>query len=552
MRKILAAWAILLLTAAVGQAALEPGEIAILTTPSPRSRELAEYYAQARGVPKAQILKLDVKPASDLSRAAWDGQVRPAIHAWLREKKLDAKIRCFVTVWDVPLRISAVPKTSPAVVERSENLARLRKTYLERSADLLKTLDGLGAQGKPADRPELDPATTAAKFAPTLDAALKEAQGRFQRLEPAARKNAEAGLEKVFVSGAGLAGLLELVARQQSTGKLPPEVAQHVQHLQTRLETLQQELVPLLTEADTAARDEQILARFAQVRGVLGALRWIEEQQALIEKNETQASFDSELSLIHWSGYPLYRWQGNPLFYAFDRVPNRRPVVMVSRLSAPTPELVKKMIDTSIAVEKTGLEGKVYLDARGMGYDPKRDSLGSYGVSDQSLRDLADRLKKHTKLEVVLDNKPELFQSGQCPEAALYCGWYSLQKYVDAFTWQPGAVGYHIASYEATELTKPGSTEWCPAMLERGVVGTLGPTFEPYLAAFPLPDDFFSVLLTGKYTLAETYYRTAPFLSWAMVLVGDPLYNPFKKQPPLAESALPDRIKAASAEPAAR
>ena len=116
---------------------------------------------------------------------------------------------------------------------------------------------------------------------------------------------------------------------------------------------------------------------------------------------------------------------------------------------------------------------------------------GGYGEYDQSLRDLAERLRKHTKLDVVLDDKSPLFAAGKCPDAALYCGWYSLANYVDAFAWRPGAVGYHIASSEAVDLRQPGSLLWCPAMLERGVVATLGPTFEPYLSAFPLPDDFF-------------------------------------------------------------
>ena len=43
--------------------------------------------------------------------------------------------------------------------------------------------------------------------------------------------------------------------------------------------------------------------------------------------------------------------------------------------------------------------------------------------------------------------------------------------------------------------------------------------------------------------LAEAYYRSKPFGSWAMVLVGDPLYNPFKKNPALDEDALPERMR---------
>jgi uncharacterized protein (TIGR03790 family) len=134
----------------------------------------------------------------------------------------------------------------------------------------------------------------------------------------------------------------------------------------------------------------------------------------------------------------------------------------------------------------------------------------------------------------------------------LYCGWYSPGKYVEAFTWIPGAVGYHMADSEAQTLTTPGSKVWCNAMLERGVCATLGPVYtQPHTGAFPLPDDFFSLLLTGRSTLAETYYRTAPLASWVMVLVGDPLYNPFKSKPELSESDLPERLRPPSA-PAAK
>ncbi len=56
------------------------------------------------------------------------------------------------------------------------------------------------------------------------------------------------------------------------------------------------------------------------------------------------------------------------------------------------------------------------------------------------------------------------------------------------------------------------------------------------------------MLLCGRYTLVEAYYRSKPFNSWAMVLVGDPLYNPFRKDPPLGEDALPERMKGAEEE----
>ncbi len=65
------------------------------------------------------------------------------------------------------------------------------------------------------------------------------------------------------------------------------------------------------------------------------------------------------------------------------------------------------------------------------------------------------------------------------------------RKYVDAFKWQPGAVGYHIASSECSTLKAAGSQVWCKMMLEKGVAATLGPVGEPYLQAFPPPEVFF-------------------------------------------------------------
>ena len=63
------------------------------------------------------------------------------------------------------------------------------------------------------------------------------------------------------------------------------------------------------------------------------------------------------------------------------------------------------------------------------------------------------------------------------------------------------------------------------------MAATLGPVSEPYLIAFPLPDDFFPLLMTGKQSLLEVYFRTVPHLSWQMILIGDPLYTPFRKNP---------------------
>lgn len=79
-------------------------------------------------------------------------------------------------------------------------------------------------------------------------------------------------------------------------------------------------------------------------------------------------------------------------------------------------------------------------------------------------------------------------------------------------------------------------------MIQNGVAGTLGAVNEPYLGAFPLPQDFFALLLTGRFTLAECYWRTVPSVSWRLTLIADPLYNPFRLRPHLSIHVLPPQL----------
>jgi hypothetical protein len=107
----------------------------------------------------------------------------------------------------------------------------------------------------------------------------------------------------------------------------------------------------------------------------------------------------------------------------------------------------------------------------------------------------------------------------------------------------PGAVGFHVASFEMVSLRDPGNNGWVRGLLNDGIAATLGPVSEPYLQAFPSPDEFFPLLLTGKLTLAEVYWKTEPMSSWRMCLVGDPLYTPFKVHPAMKVQDLPERLQ---------
>jgi len=553
---ILSSFVALTFVVAEARADLKPDEIAILAmAESPEGRELAGHYAKARGVPESQICLLPGKPADSIGRLDFEESVLPAVRGWLAEDGRQERIRCLVTCWDVPLRVGKVGVGSHETAMRIDFLQRARGKLVERAFDLLAKLDevaaGEGILDQPPERTPLKPDVPFKELARQIDAALKAAHGRAQGLSSDTEKRqAGQAIEQVLVAATGIGGLLRFAGPALEKRDLDAAQAERIGTLKGRLVGLTEGARAIAQLPESVARDTQALGLVARLGGVMGAVRWIDEQQELLTKNETHASLDSELSMLHWPEYSLFRWQANTLNYRLDRPEAQYPrTLMVARLAAPTLDRAKDLVDGAIAAEKAGLKGKVYIDARGIAHDPEKGKPGSYGQYDQSLRDLAERLKAHTKLEVVLDNEAPLFQPGDCPDAALYCGWYSLAKYVDAFGWAPGAVGYHIASSEATSLRTPGGKVWCNAMLEDGITATLGPVHEPYLAAFPLPDDFFPLLLTGRYTLVEVYYRTKPFNSWAMTLVGDPLYNPFKKDPPLKEENLPERMRSGAAEP---
>ena len=241
-----------------------------------------------------------------------------------------------------------------------------------------------------------------------------------------------------------------------------------------------------------------------------------------INGRETSASVDSELSMVLLEAYDLYRWQPNVLNK--DSLGLSFRTLMVSRLDGPSPEIARGLVDKSMAAEKTGLKGTAYIDSRGL----KGKDL--YSHFDRSLRNMAAFTRSKTRMRAIEEATGKLFAPGSCPETAIYCGWYSLRKYIDAFDFVDGAIGYHIASFEAVSLRDPNSGQWCPSLLKDGIAATLGPVAEPYLHSFPEPRAFFAELYEGK-CLVEAYYRTKPFNSWQLLLVGDPLYIPFKNVP---------------------
>ncbi len=104
--------------------------------------------------------------------------------------------------------------------------------------------------------------------------------------------------------------------------------------------------------------------------GLIGELKFWYEARRLYAKPQTMAAVDSEMTLIMAGPYQTAGWLPNPFNLRFERLPViskvRAKTLMVGRLDGPTPATARRLVDDALEVEKTGLSGVFYIDARGL------------------------------------------------------------------------------------------------------------------------------------------------------------------------------------------
>lgn len=517
---------------------LGPDDLALVyNTFVPASRELAEYYASRRGVRADRLIGLPCSTDETIAREHYEAFARSLRRA-LHDAGLEDHVRCLVTFYGLPLRVAPFRPTAA-----QQELARALDRDLITAAGQLQVccaqLESLA--GGPATAPAATRPTEADGYEPKelLERYRRAAAGVVRRIQtetdPDRRADLVRQLFTLVEKVEGSSGLFNHLSALPEAAR--PAAVSSMNVLRDELKQKEERINRLLRSPIDSRERADARGLIAGFQGLLGLMHALRNDRNRLEGSDTEAAFDSELALLWWDDYSLYRWIVNLLAWRARADAGLRQAVpphewlrrslMVARLDGPTPEIVRRMIDDALFAEREGLRGTFYVDARGLSRD------ATYGAYDTNLRDLADRVASRSAFPLVLDNRPELFAPGACPDAALYCGWYSVEKYVPAFTFARGAVGYHIASAEAVTLRRPDYQGWCKRMLDDGVAATLGPVGEPYLHAFPLPKDFFGLLLTGRFTLAECFAYTSPFHSWMMTLLGDPLYRPFAGRPAL-------------------
>lgn len=241
------------------------------------------------------------------------------------------------------------------------------------------------------------------------------------------------------------------------------------------------------------------------------------------------AAVDSELATLPIQGLPKAgmlpnRYFDTPAFQAFGPEFSKH-MILVTRLDAPNPGQVEKMIRDCIRTEKQGLYGRAVFDARGI-------TDQGYKVGDDWILNAAAAFDRAGFAPVIDRQEPLIPLSEPLSDVAVYAGWYDghINGFVkrDSFRFRPGAIAYHLHSFSARTL-RFADKNWAGPLLDRGAGAVLGSVAEPYLQFTPHIDKFLTALLDGHH-FAEAAYFSQPSLSWMITMIGDPLYRPFASQ----------------------
>ena len=236
-----------------------------------------------------------------------------------------------------------------------------------------------------------------------------------------------------------------------------------------------------------------------------------------------EGAVDSELCLLAQSGYEITATVLNPLFPAFKNSGASEVtadlVVKVSRLDGPTWGDARRLVNSALEGEANGLLGRFYVDLQGP--HPKGDQwLDATRAEIEKLGFDGDTDRSGSTIDI----------AARFDAPVLYFGWYAGEVngpfMRDGFQFAPGAIALHIHSFSAATLHS-ATSNWTGPLVARGAAATFGNVFEPYLEYTIRPDLLFHELAAGR-TLGDATYLATPMLSWQAIVLGDPLYRPFK------------------------
>lgn len=436
------------------------------------SRDVAEAYCQFRNFPLDRIVEIEFPAGVTLSRSAWEDQLRGVVATQVMAVDPERKVTDVVLVYGTPLAVAAW--------EDDRELKQWEAYYQKAMDDgvrrlnaALKALGQLGGQEPATVQLPINLVDLRAIFQQQIELAQKGTAGKPADEQPAAN----AQLQNQVQAVAGLFPFVNSLQQQiqAGSGETIVGLQQQLQYLRGRSEVLTQTIQYLEKMPASFEREATMIALLEQGGGLLDVLTWLQRQMDLVQMNDSMASLDSEMALLFWSDYRRIGAVPNFLNPAFEGSPLRNAyrTLKISRIDGPTAAVAKQLIErTRVAEGVAELQGNVYLDLRGIqSGDPMLVQTENW------LRAIGEQLKTVSGLKVEIESSAKLFQTGQCPDALIYLGWYSLGKYIDSCTFKPGAIAYHLVPGDALRLRDAEQQGWCRNLLEAGatrVIGSVG------------------------------------------------------------------------------
>jgi len=249
----------------------------------------------------------------------------------------------------------------------------------------------------------------------------------------------------------------------------------------------------------------------------------------------TASSVDSELALLGKRHVKRSSFIRNPAFKQDDHlVMGGFQILSVCRLDSPLGYITKSMIKASVKVEQNGgLMGWTVVDMGGpYASGDKMMAAAAQAAFDRHLPVLTDALRSTFPAHYPM------------PDSCIaYFGWYEshadgpframphkdIPRDPQPFSFAPGAIAVHLHSFSAINI-RQGRNGWVGALCAKGAAVTAGNVWEPFLSGALRVDIFYDRLLKG-YCVAEAAVMATPYLSWQGIVIGDPLYRPFHKNP---------------------
>lgn len=278
------------------------------------------------------------------------------------------------------------------------------------------------------------------------------------------------------------------------------------------------------------------------IRGVpLGIKRSpLSPQEAKLKmqfNKNNEASVDSELAILGVRQSPLGGMQNNLYFKKDTPIGKFQApfLLLVGRLDAAKVSTCERMLNDALEVEQHGLWGKCYLDFA--------NRTGGYAQGEKWLESIRKQ-NNVAGIPTIIDRQSNTLPTNYpLQDAALYWGWYAHNRdgpfLNPALKLKRGSVITHLHSFSTAQLRDP-NRNWSASILEHGAAATVGNVFEPFLSATHHFNILHDRLLKG-YTLIEAAYMAMPVVSWQGVVLGDPLYRPFRlfKKPREAAKLIP-------------